>query len=480
MALFEIPKLSRQEKKEFQTYFNLRSLPLLRFTLMIIIAASIFYFYLDYISAPIHYRIIWALRLIATIVVIATLIATFNKKFIIQNFQTTANIANITYNIAIVLMIYFSSPEEKSYFTYYTGLIIIWMTTIAMRIRLVPFLLNAAIITVLYLYIAIVKQNMTSQENIPIFINNLFFMLTTILSVSIADLVLESFIRRNFLDQKILKLQNAELEQKNEEISVQSQILQEQKKQLENKHRQVMEGINYARYIQKAVLPSEKLLDQVLKNYFLIYLPKQIVSGDFYYVKAIGQYRIVAVGDCTGHGVPGGFLVMLSISLLDNIIIENPNITNTADILEKLRKYIKRAMGETKDGLDIALCVIDDQNKKLYFSGAFNPVIIARDGQITDLKAVKAPIAVYPKELPFQTITFDLEKGDIIYLFSDGLPTQRNKDNIPYGKKRLWEKILIYSSLSLKDQYHIFLKEIAQWTENSKQLDDITILALKI
>jgi len=479
MRAFSIPRLSQSEKEAFSIYYNERSVNLLRLSLIIVFSASLGYFYLDYLSAPIHYKTFWAIRAFVLVVMAFCFALTFKKDFIVKHFQTLANFINILYNLAILLMIYISDPSEMSYHNYFIGLIVIWVASVSMRIRLKPFVFNAFVIGILYVLLAIFKQDLISRENINIFINNMFFFLSTFIAVFIADIVLEAFLRRSFLAEQILEIQNAELEQKNAEISSQNEEIVAQKKIIEKRHKQVVESIHYAQTIQKAILPSEEAMKQILGKFFVIYSPKQYVSGDFYYVMQRNEFKIVAVGDCTGHGVPGGFLAMLSISKIDNIIFNCTRLYEPSEVLEHLREEIKRSLWATRDGLDLALCVIDTSRNKLYFSGAYNPAVIMRDDKQYVLEAVRSPIGKYPKEQKFVTHSFDLQPNDTVYLFSDGLFTQRNKDNIPYGSRRFREKIKFISLLPIEDQRKLFIDEIAVWTDGVGQLDDITIMAFE-
>ncbi|MCF6241407.1 MAG: hypothetical protein L3J74_08700 [Bacteroidales bacterium] len=189
-----IPKLSKSELKEFGIYYNERSIFLFRLTSTVILMASIAYFYLDYLSAPNSYRLLWKLRVLGNIGIgLALFISIIKKKFFIAHFQLIVSTANFLYNIAILLMILYSKPHEMSYMNYYIGLLVIFMVAIPLRIRLVPLLINTLIITVAYIYIAVFKQNLI-EKNIDIFINNMFFLITIIMAVNIAAYVLEIFI----------------------------------------------------------------------------------------------------------------------------------------------------------------------------------------------------------------------------------------------------------------------------------------------
>ena len=218
--------------------------------------------------------------------------------------------------------------------------------------------------------------------------------------------------------------------------AIEHQKSETEKKELEYLHNGILGSIRYAENIQNALLPSYKTLKTSLHEYFILYKPKEVVSGDFYWVKKTENKTIFAVADCTGHGVPGAFMSMLGISFLNEIITNNSTLS-TDKILNSLRDKIKVAFSQkndlsVKDGLDIALCIIDFEKMKLQFSGAYNPLFLIRDNRIIEYKADKQPIGIYPKEKPFSAHEIDLKKNDMLYMFSDGYKDQTGGE---YGKK---------------------------------------------
>jgi len=218
--------------------------------------------------------------------------------------------------------------------------------------------------------------------------------------------------------------------------AIEHQKTEIEKKELEYLHNNILGSIRYAENIQKALLPSPAILTEGLHNYFVLFKPKDVVSGDFYWVKKIANKTIFAVADCTGHGVPGAFMSMLAISYLNEIVINN-NTLRSDEILNRLRRKVKKAFSQNKelsvnDGLDIALCIIDFDKMQVQFSGAFNPLFLIRNNQLIEYKADKQPIGVYPKETDFSYKEIDLQKNDMLYLFSDGYKDQSGGKN---GKK---------------------------------------------
>ena len=209
-----------------------------------------------------------------------------------------------------------------------------------------------------------------------------------------------------------------------------------EKTEIEYLHNNILGGIRYAENIQNALLPSSDMLIESLHEHFILYKPKEIVSGDFYWARKNGNTTILAVADCTGHGVPGAFMSMLGISYLNEIVL-NDNTLRSDEILNKLRYKVKKAFTEkegrlVQDGMDIALCIIDFDKMQVQFSGAYNPLFIIRDNQLVEYKADKQPIGIYPREKDFSYTDIDLQKNDLLYMFSDGYKDQPGGK---YGKK---------------------------------------------
>lgn len=265
-----------------------------------------------------------------------------------------------------------------------------------------------------------------------------------------------------------------------------------QQKLILKKHDQLMESITMASLIQNAALPAEEFVNQFLPQYFVLSLPKNVVSGDFYWIKQLENKIYIAVADCTGHGVPGAFMSMLSIAYL-NELVDYERILAPNSILDEMRKKIKRAMHQDRrrdtisDGLDIALVVLDLNNKEMEFSGANRPAFILRNipdkplPEVYRLVPDKMPIAVHAKEIPFRKEWFPLEENDEIFLFSDGFIDQFGGE---YGEKykvKRFKKLLqtIYGKPT-SEQKSLMLKAFYDWQGNQNQIDDVMVLGLKV
>jgi serine phosphatase RsbU (regulator of sigma subunit) len=256
---------------------------------------------------------------------------------------------------------------------------------------------------------------------------------------------------------------------------------------IEENNNYITSSINYASRIQRALLPDLSEIKGLSKDCFVLYLPKEIVSGDFYWISKSYDKLFAVAGDSTGHGVPGALMSMLGISFLEEII-NNRKITDSGQILDELRKEVRRALhqkgvnDETKDGMDISLCVIDRQKNIIQYSGAYNNLYLIRNGQLIEYQADRMPIGVFElsdKNFTSQSISFLHE--DIIYMYSDGYADQFGGPN---HKKLTYStlKILLTKihKLPITQQKQKLEKEFNEWKGTNPQIDDVLILGLKL
>jgi len=267
----------------------------------------------------------------------------------------------------------------------------------------------------------------------------------------------------------------------------QKNIIERQKQEVDEKHKQITDSINYAQRIQAAILPSESDVQKLLSESFVYFHPRDIVSGDFYWINETNGSVILAVGDCTGHGVPGGFMSMLGNSFLNEIIIEK-NITEPAQILNSLREKIMSALkqtgsnAESKDGMDIVLCRLDKNTLLLTYAAANNDFYLVRQNMLTEMKADKMPIG-YQSDVYTSFVQHEvrLQKNDSVYLFTDGYADQFGG---PSGKKFKYqqlEKLLSeISTLSTDLQKEKLENAFVEWKTNYEQVDDVCVIGIKI
>lgn len=285
-------------------------------------------------------------------------------------------------------------------------------------------------------------------------------------------------------------------------LEKQSLELKDQREELRHQKEEIISSINYAKYIQSSLLPQEEQLQSLLGEHLVIYKPKDIVSGDFYWISNIENVTVVAAVDCTGHGVPGAFMSMLGTALL-NEIVNKEYITHPGVILRHLRKEVihslqqKGERGEQKDGMDIALCTIDFENMKLQFAGANNPLYLIRkvnlpgagmmrcelggDELLYEIKGDLMPIGISDRMDNFAFHEIDIFKGDTLYIFSDGFPDQfGGLGNRKFGYRKFREQLLKNNSKSLTENKIILEKVLSEWMGDNSQIDDILVIGFRI
>jgi tetratricopeptide (TPR) repeat protein len=285
-----------------------------------------------------------------------------------------------------------------------------------------------------------------------------------------------------------IQAQRDEITDQRDEITAQRDLVTIQKEQIEKIHLELSQSINYATRIQTAILPDPTFLNHYISEHFVIFRPKDKVSGDFYWWALVENYLIITVADCTGHGVPGAFMSMLGTSFLREIVVKE-YMTNPAIILKRLRKEIIQALkqkgdyGEQKDGMDMALIVLNTENMEVKYAGANNPLYIVRKSynKIEEIRPDKMPVAIYENMQAFTNHEISLQKGDCIYMMSDGYQDQFGG---PHGKKflskKLKELLETDSHLSMEKQKELLEKAHDNWKADREQIDDITIIGLKI
>ncbi|MFC2104644.1 PP2C family protein-serine/threonine phosphatase [Bacteroidota bacterium] len=251
--------------------------------------------------------------------------------------------------------------------------------------------------------------------------------------------------------------------------------------------KQITDSIQYAKSLQTGLLTDQNTIRKILPNHFILYLPKDIVSGDFYWVKKVNDHIIIAAADCTGHGVPGAFMSVLGISLL-NEIVRRKEITKTNQVLEVLRHELKEALNQSHEdysynnGMDIALCAINPKEKTMQYAGANAPMYIIRNEKLIEYKPTRNPIGLTPIEIPFQNNEIEYEEGDVFYLFSDGLLDQfGGEEGKKYRTRRFKHMLLEIHNKPFEIQKDHLELSLKLWMGNKyKQIDDILIFGFKL
>ena len=255
-----------------------------------------------------------------------------------------------------------------------------------------------------------------------------------------------------------------------------------QKLIVEEKSQEITDSIEYAKTIQSAILPSSKIIDEFLKDSFVLYIPKDIIAGDFYWIEAKEDRILFAVADCTGHGVPGAMISVVCNNALNRSVREY-NLSDPGEILDKAREIVieefEKSEAEVRDGMDIAICsLIGD---KLEYAGAHNPLWIIRNGILLETKANKQPIGKFENLEPYTTHSFQLEKGDTIYIFSDGYSDQfggaRGKK---YKTNNFKNFLLSIQESSIEKQLVLLEGEFEKWRGSMEQIDDVCVIGLRV
>jgi len=260
-----------------------------------------------------------------------------------------------------------------------------------------------------------------------------------------------------------------------------------QKSKIETQNKAITDSIKYARFIQSSVLPKNELIKKIIPDHFILYFPKDIVSGDFYWIDKRKDKIFIVAADCTGHGVPGAFMSMLGISLLNEIISMNVD-KSASDILEELRGKIMVSLHQTgrleeaADGMDIAFCIIDTKSGQLQFSGAHNPLYIIRNNELIETKADRMPIGFSLRiNKPFTNHILRYQKGDMFYIFSDGYADQFGGPNGQKLRYKAYQSILMeIHQLPPAKQKQILIDKFEEWKGDYSQIDDILILGFRI
>lgn len=307
--------------------------------------------------------------------------------------------------------------------------------------------------------------------------------------------------RSNLRFEDRLKLQNQVLNKQNNRIRENREEILQQKQLIEESNKAITDSITYARLIQASILPKNEQLNSCLDDYFIISRPAEIVSGDFHWVSKIMNKSIITVADCTGHGVPGAFMSMLGITLLDEII-NKEFITRPDIILDRLRKEVinslqqKGDFAEVKDGMDISLCVLDRENRKISFSGANNPLYLIRkkgfpafgivhdesdaESYFLEIKGDMMPVGISYDMSGFTLNEIDIYEGDTFYLFTDGFPDQFGGPNHKkFSYKLFREQIMKTKSEKMPEQAEKLEKVLHDWMGCSNQTDDILVVGFR-
>jgi serine phosphatase RsbU (regulator of sigma subunit)/Tfp pilus assembly protein PilF len=306
---------------------------------------------------------------------------------------------------------------------------------------------------------------------------HLFWRNALIIGCALIFLVALLLFNRNKVKQKA----NIALSQQKKEIELKSN-------QLSSKNKEITDSIKYAKHLQLAILPPRTQVKRLVPDSFILYKPKDIVSGDFYWVEEWGGQILVAAADCTGHGVPGAFMSIVGSNLLQQAVF-NYGLSKPCLILNSLNKNISNILHQSeetstvKDGMDIALLSIHKAKRTIEFAGAYNPLWLIRNGELIEFAADKHPVGAFVGEelKQFKNREFESQPGDVLYIFTDGYADQFGG---PKGKKfkysQLKELLLKISTLDMEEQREMLNTTIESWKGNLEQIDDILLIGIRI
>ena len=263
-------------------------------------------------------------------------------------------------------------------------------------------------------------------------------------------------------------------------------LIEMQKGELELKDKDITDSLIYAQRIQEALLPSEAYFRKHFEDSFILFKPKNIVSGDFYWIGEKGEKIFVVAADCTGHGVPGALMSMIGLEIVEKTINEE-NIEVPSKILAVMNRGLEKTFSREKnigtiirDGMDIGLCVIDRKRKKVEYAGAFLPLYLIREGSLVEIPADKIIIGMNPQGTSYTDHELDLKENDIFYIFSDGYVDQfGGSENKKFMYRRFRYLLLTIHSFPINDQKSILEENIRTWMGINEQVDDMMVIGFR-
>ena len=280
--------------------------------------------------------------------------------------------------------------------------------------------------------------------------------------------------------------QRDEIAAQRDEIEAQRDLVTDQKALIEKNHMELTSSIDYAMRLQTSILPGTELLEEAFSDHFILFRPRDRVSGDFYWWTKVEGQLVITVADCTGHGVPGAFMSMLGVSLLREIV-DREYVSKPDVILQKLRREVIRSLSqkgeisEQKDGMDMALVSIDPRSLVCEYAGANNSLYLVRDGELREFRADRMPVSHYERMDRFSSHEIPLRKGDMLYLFSDGFADQFGGEQRKKFKTGNFKKLLNENAArSMKEQHRVLTDTIVSWQGPYEQVDDILVVGIRI
>lgn len=451
------------------------------------IVLNIVWFASDFFILPDHWIQFFEWRI--TVSFITFLVLTFRKKLGVNVYQTLfLLVLGISIQNSYMWSVMDLENMQKHAFAYMVlfigaGMLVLWEFIYSLVIVILTIITN-----IIFFKLYQTTENHSNPVTIDEFIIN-----GGLLVITVAIFMM--FLIRNRYKLTIKEItsrlaleHSKEIIQKEHKIVVaQNKEIEKNKNELQEKNKEITDSINYAKRIQTAFIPTEKIFNTHFPNSFVYFKPKDIVSGDFYWISERNTKIFYVTADCTGHGVPGGFMTMLCLSFLEEII-EIKGEINTDVIINYVRDRIVTTLkqggdsGESQDGMDLAICCVDKEKRHLTYSAANNSIYIARNGELIELKPDKQPCGFYHEPKPFKKHEIDLEENDIIYTFTDGFADQFGGEQGKKFRYKALENILLENCKKpFSEQKNILSLTMDKWMgKNYDQLDDILVIGVKV
>ncbi|MGZ3867128.1 MAG: PP2C family protein-serine/threonine phosphatase, partial [Bacteroidia bacterium] len=390
------------------------------------------------------------------------------------------------FNIALIFMTYFSSliVSIKAIRKNFRGAKIVGVGVLAVTVFFILSIVGALIQGAMFAIPCLVLCILSLPLSMSIYLAFDFAKANETLKTQIVQIkdLSEKALHEEAEKKQILENQNQMLEtqvkERTAEITAQKEIIEE-------KNKDITDSINYAKRIQDATLVSKEIKYKLFPNAFVLFKPKDIVSGDFYWFAGKDDRRLISVCDCTGHGVPGALMSMIGNNLLNKVVNEKA-ITSPDKILIELDKELRLTLKKdenpgAKDGMDVALLSFKNENEMEY-AGANRPLWIIRNGQLEEIKATKISIGGdrYGADIQFQNHTVPLQKGDTVYISSDGFADQFNNADKKLMTRRFKEILLSIQHLEMADQEKYLDDFIENWKGGLEQTDDILVIGIRV
>jgi serine phosphatase RsbU (regulator of sigma subunit) len=277
---------------------------------------------------------------------------------------------------------------------------------------------------------------------------------------------------------------NEIITQQKEEVEKQKTIVEQQKALVEEKNKDILDSITYAKRLQDAILPPLSIINQYLPESFVLYKPKDIVAGDFYWMERVGDTILIAAADCTGHGVPGALVSVVCSNALNRTVKEF-KITEPGKILDKVRELVletfEKSESNVQDGMDISLCCLNMQTREMQWSGANNALWYIQNNELKEINPDKQPIGKTDKPAPFNTHKLQLQKGDTLYLFTDGYADQFGGEKGKKFKYKQLQQLITDNAQSIMEKQKAVLEnKLNEWKGNLEQVDDVLVIGIRV